>query len=74
MKKKTVNKIQLSKAACSDDGDVPQSLGHRGWGAQVCRSQAQTRLYFSLVWDYLSFNTIRFLGLRLFPKLLCISV
>lgn len=51
-----------------------QAPGHRGWSTPVCRCQAQALPYFSLVWDYSSFNTIRFLGLRLFPKLLCISV
>lgn len=34
----------------------------------------QALLYFSLVWDYSGFNTLRFSGLRLFPRLLCISI
>ena len=78
-------KKQLIKLGCQTQptlhllGDVPWPLGHGG-GAGGCGEHTRVQgpssgfVCFSLLWDYWSFNAVRFLGLRLFPELLCISI
>lgn len=74
-----VMKKRLIKSSCQKQptlhlsGDVPQPLRRRGGGRTGLPGPGQALPCSSLVWDYSNFNTIRFLGLRLFPKLLCIS-
>ena len=74
MKKQLIKFSCQKQPALGSPGTSHNPPGHRGWSPPVGRGQARALLYFSLVRDYLSFNTIRFSGLRLFPKLLCISI
>ena len=75
-----VMKKQLIKFSCQKQpalgsrGKFHSPQGGSGWSTPVCRGPVQALLYFSLVWDYSGFNTLRFSGLRLFPRLLCISI